>query len=170
MKRLRSILLALAVGLLIAGIVACLWAPTPAHSITPLGIHVVSLGDSTSRIPVGECIVSNSNDRTIRFWATAAQVRTNGLWPDGLVFPPVRFTELRPRQTTHLTFLFPSNAVAWRLPIFWTLRPPFRETLDETLQQNMSAFLAGRPLPGVRLTRGITQAWTNYLIVITNSE
>ena len=129
MKRFWSIVLFLAVALLVAVIVVSLWGPAPPRPITPLGIRFVSLAQGRTGMPVGECIVSNSNDRTICFWAAGAQVRSGGLWPDKLVLPPVRYTELAAKRTVHLTFVYPRDAVAWRLPIFWFMKPPLKETV-----------------------------------------
>jgi|SRR5439155_14911724 len=164
MSKYRRILIILGTGFVIIAQVIVFRSTASPRKITPLGVRLVGFTNVPSQSRVMECIVSNSNDRAIWVLPAKPQVKSNGEWPQDLVRLPVRYTALKPNQTTQFTVMPPTNAdaQAWRVPVFWVLQPRKKEWVEEVIRQNVLALQSRTSLPGTRIGWGSTEAWTNY--------
>jgi hypothetical protein len=161
MSRHRRKVIALAACLALVALLVATARKTPPGKIKPLEITLSGATDP-SRARAIECIVRNSNDRAIWFVPAQPQFKSAGEWPQGLVMLPVKFTELRPGQVARFTVACPTNAGAWRVPVFWVLKPPRKEWVREMVRRNVEAVQDGTAPPGIRIGWGFTEAWTNY--------
>jgi hypothetical protein len=121
MSKYRGLMVILGVGLVTIALVFVFGREASPKKIAPLGIYIAGEG------PVLQCIVSNSNDRAVRVWPAAPQVKSNGVWPENVTWLPVRYAALRPKQTTQFTVMRPTNAEVWRVPLTFALEPPKTE-------------------------------------------
>lgn len=159
----RKVMVLIAAASLLVVSISFFARPAASRRVLPLGLDMVGSTNSAaeSRRSFFTFTVSNSNDRSIFFWAALPQVQTNGDWPQTIVFPPTRRTILRADHTTQFSVTPPTNGEVWRVPVLWAFEPSKRDWIHMIWRENWSAFRDRRTLPGSRIGFGFT-GQTNY--------